>query len=101
VPIVEVCVEVFFLVLFTLMLFLALGAVNQSSVVSSFLGRGVATLVGGCERIVFVGRVNVCFGERVPFAVCGPPGLREDTQLSQSSPLVIQSLSGVPEALSR
>jgi hypothetical protein len=34
-------------------------------------------------------------------AVCGPPGLREDTQLSQSSPLVIQSLSGVPEALSR
>jgi hypothetical protein len=35
------------------------------------------------------------------FAVCGLPGLREDTQLSQSSPLVIQSLSGVPEALSR
>jgi transposase InsO family protein len=34
-------------------------------------------------------------------AVCGPPGLREDTQLSQSSPLVIQHLSGVPEALSR
>jgi hypothetical protein len=34
-------------------------------------------------------------------AVCGPPGLREDTQLSQNSPLVIQSLSGVPEALSR
>jgi hypothetical protein len=63
VPIVEVCVEVFFLVLFTLILFLAVGAVNHSSVVSSFLGRGVATLVGGCERIVFVGRVNVCFGE--------------------------------------
>jgi hypothetical protein len=34
-------------------------------------------------------------------AVCGPSGLREDTQLSQSSPFVIQSLSGVPEALSR
>jgi hypothetical protein len=40
-----------------------------------------------------------CMGCGGP-AVCGPPGLREDTQLSQSSPLVIQSLSGVPEALS-
>jgi hypothetical protein len=39
--------------------------------------------------------------EDLSTAICGHPGLREDTQLSQSSPLVIQSLSGVPDALSR
>jgi hypothetical protein len=49
------------------------------------------------ERVKQISIADLCFEA----AGCGPPGLREDTQLSHSSPLVIQSLSGVPEALSR